>query len=383
MKSAPKPLNVNPVQQAAAFTPPPTGIVTIAGLRKEPLRYWATIRIAWLSGYKINWVVPGREGSTSGSQSVWNLDTRIRPVFDIIPARTAKYELEPYVLVAGRPHIEPTLGTRVTVNATVTSTSARGRGVSVTAAPTGLGETARWLPTPPSYVAGVWSPQGAPVAPDDTLKWEGSEKNLPVLYNEFTYAKRGQWVTTTCMAVMSSSYFRLNGLSLYNGPTPRAPVTYFFVASISAPSKYWGSLLRAMESDASGPTSRDSPTNLDFRLMPDGFIHPYTMGWQEALPLVGENHALSLFGFTLDPAANTLRMFTIDRNLRFVDMGLPTPHSATSRFVLGRNDEALVTAYFLDIVYYRGPMSVERMTFIASELDAAYGITASPSQEQV
>jgi hypothetical protein len=380
MKSVPKPLNVSPVQQVAAFTPPPTGIVTIAGLKKEKLSYWKTIRIAWLSGYKINWVVPGREGSTSGSRSVWNLDTRIRPVFDIKPARTAKYELEPYVLVSGRPHVEPTLGTRVTVNATVTSASARGRGINVTVAPTGLGEQARWLPNPAKYTpGGTWNPELVAPSPDSSIKWTGSEKNLPIIYNGFTYAKRGQWVTTTCMAIQASNYFRLSSMPLFTGSTPNAPVTMFFVASIATPTKYWGSFLRSAEPDGSKPMEL---TNVDFRLMPNGMIHPYTWGWQEPLPLVGENHAVSLFGFTLDVGAKTLRMFTIDRSLRFAEMGLPYPYSTKSEFVLGRNDEALITMYILDILMYRGPMSVDRATFIAGELDAAYGITASPSGEQ-
>jgi hypothetical protein len=388
VRSNPRSLNPNPVQRAAAFTPPPTGIVTVYGMSKEKISYWKTIRVAWFSGYKINWVIPGREGSSSSSVSVWNLDPRVQPVETIIPARTAKYALDPYVLVSGRPHIEPTFGTRVTVKVSSSPHSRHGPGVQVTQAPAGLGETARWLPEPVHFTpGGTWSPQVVPGSPDSGIKWTASEGNLPVLEPEYTYTKRGEWVTTTAMALKGSSYFRLDGMPLYTGSTPYAPVTMFFVADIVIPTKYWGSILKAVEPDGSSDINK---TNLDLRLMPDGMLHPFTWGWQEPLPLVGDSHNMTMFGFTLDPATDFLRVFTIDRSLRIAETGLPrnaktglpSKHSGTSKFMLGRTAEAVFDIFVLDILMYRGLMDVDKIEYIASELDAAYGITTSSGQEQ-
>ena len=380
-RSTPKPLSPSPVQQGAAFTPPPTGVVTVAGMNLETIEYWKTIRVAWLSGYNLNWVIPGREGATGSSSSVWNLDVRVQPVFDTFPARTAQHTLEPYVLVGGRPSIEPEYGTRVTVKFNILAArSAKGPGVLATEPPTDLGETARWLPTPASYSTRWWQPSGGTLAsPDQDINWEGSEENLPVIHDEYMYDKQGEWVTTTAMSIQSSNYFRLNGMPLYTGVTPNAPVTMFFVADIVAPTKYWGSLLRAVEPDGSSDLTK---TNLDLRLMPDGNLHPYTWGWQLPLPLVGDNHAMSLFGFYLNPLDNTARLFTIDHTLQIVEFELPTPHSSTSKFVLGRTAEALFSIYLLDVLFYRGPMTNDRIEFIASELDAAYGISRRVGQEQ-
>lgn len=376
MKPTIRPLNANPAVRAGAFTPPPTAQVTIQAMARERISYWKTIRIAWLSGYQINWVIPGRGGSVSGSKSVWNLDVRIQPEETIIPARTARWTIEPYVLQAGRPHIEPPLGTRLTISATATTTVIGPRSVEVQEAPTDLGETARWLPVPGSYSGGVWSPTAPPVAPDDAIQWTASESNLPFLDNEFTYAKRGQWITTTSMSVPHSSHFRLDGMPW---SSTGVPFTLILVAAITAPTKYWASLLRAVEADGSTPLNL---TNLDFRLMPDGNIHPFTGGWQQPLPLLSDSHTLSLFGFTWTPLENQLRMFTIDRTLQMAEMGLYWSHSDTSKFLMGRSAEAVYGLDLLDVLFYRGPMDEDQIMHIANELDAAYGITANPSEEQ-
>lgn len=374
-----KVLNPNPDQNAAAFQPPPTGIVTIEGMKRQTIDYWKTIRVAWLAGYKINWVVPGRGGSVSGSHSVWSLDLRVSPVPEIHPARTARYSVEPYVLVSGKPHQEPTLGTRITVRTTLQGQSAPGLGVAVTQAPTGLGETARWLPSPQSYVNGVWSPQSAPPGDDSAILWRGAEANQPVLYDEFTYAKRGQWVTTSSLSLRNGTYFRLEGMPLAKTKAALPPITFFFVAGMTTPTRYWASVLKAVEPDGS---TQVGTTLLDLRLMPDGNLHPFTWGWQRPLPLVGESHALSLFGFTLDSANDFLRLFTIDRTLRMAEMGLYYPHSTTANFVLGRSAEALFNMDLLDVLMYRGPLDASQIEQIASVLDASYGITAVNSQEQ-
>ena len=290
------------------------------------------------------------------------------------------------MLVGGRPYIEPVLGTRTTVKFTVTPRTARGASV-VTEAPGDLGEMARWLPTPESYSGGLWSPSGtAPAAPDASVHWQGSEQNLPAILDDFTYSKHGEWVNTTAMSLQASNYLRLDGLGLYEPPQPErsvgdplAPVTMFFVATIVAPTKYWGSLLKATEPDGSSDLSK---TNLDFRLMPDGNLHSYTLGWQAALPLVSDNHSMCLFGFTLDPATNFARIFTVDRSLQIEEFNLPSPHSSTSKFVLGMTAEALFTIYVLDILLYRGPMDTDRIEFISGELDAAYGLTPAFIQEE-
>ena len=264
------------MQQAAAFAPPPTGIVTIEGLKRETIAYWKTIRIAWLSGYKINWVIPDVRGQSS-SRSVWNLDVRVRPVDDIIPARTARYSVEPYVLVGGRPYIEPTVGTRVTVNFTMTPRTARGQRAGHRSAHRAR-ETARWLPTPASYVTRAVEPvRHRSSSPDASIKWQGSEENLPVILDEFTYAKHGEWVTTTAMSILASNYFRLKaGLSTSISrvnPSPGDPV----LRGSHRAQQVLGLTARAVEPD--GPTL--TKTNLDLRLMPDGNLHPYTWGWQE------------------------------------------------------------------------------------------------------
>lgn len=357
--------------------------MTIAGLAKQTIAYWKGIRVAWLTGYKIGWVIPGRDGSIGSTVSVWSLDVRVQPVETIIPARTARYGLESFVLVGGRPHIEPPQGTRVRVDFTLAQPHTARLGVSATEAPTGLGETARWLPVPGTYVGGVWSPSSAPVAPDAAVSWQAAEENAPVITDDFEYSKHGQWVKTTAMLLRETNYMRLDGMPLYTAGVPNEAVTLFFVAAITAPVKYWGSLLRAVEPDGSTAEIQTvKRSNLDLRLMPDGNLHPFTWGWQEALPLLGENHALSLFGFTLDPLTNSLRLFTIDRELRIADMAMPYPHSQTSSFVLGRSAEASYEAYVLDIMLYRGPMDKERLAEIANEFDSAYGISSGLSQEQ-
>jgi len=250
--------------------------------------------------------------------------------------------------------------------------------INATAAPTGLGETARWLPTPGSYTGGVWLPSGAiPPPPDAVIAWTAAEGNAPKIENEFTYAMRGEWPVVPAMAIRDSTYMRLDAMPLFSGTTPLPPVTLFVVAAFEVPIKFWASLLQAVEPDGSKPPAK---TNLDLRLMPDGNLHPFTWGWQAPLPLVGENHALSLVGFTLDVAASTLRLFTIDRELRIVDMTLPYPHSSTSQFALGRNAEATLNAYVLDILFYRGQMDSDRIEDIANQLDAAYGITPGATQ---
>ena len=95
MKSRPRSIDPNPIQQASAFAPPPTGVVTIEGMKRETIAYWKTIRLAWLAGYKINWVIPGRGGAVGSSHSVWDLDVRIQPVETIIPGTNFEVLLEP------------------------------------------------------------------------------------------------------------------------------------------------------------------------------------------------------------------------------------------------------------------------------------------------
>jgi hypothetical protein len=382
--SVPRPLALSPTAQSAAFTPPPTGVVTLESMSRDTIAYWRTIRIAWLTGYRIEWVIPGRNGSGSGSRSVWNLDVRVQPVETIFPSRTARYSVEPYVLVSGRPHIEPPQGTRVTVRFTLAQPRSLLASVTPAAAPTGMGETAAWLPTPATYSPGEWLPSGgAPPAPDAGIVWVPSEFNAPRIETEFSYALRGTWPVVTALSVRDSTYLRLDGMSLYSGTTPLPPVTLFVVAAVETPPKYWGSLLRSVEPDGSRAEDQVVPrSNLDLRLMPDGNLHPYTHGWQAPLPLVGDNHALSLFGFTLDPATGFLRLFTIDRELRMVEMHLPYQFSATSRFVLGRSAEDVFGVHVLDIRFFRGTMTADRTEDIASQLDGAYGITPRPSQEQ-
>lgn len=381
---SPRAVDPNPIQKPSAFAPPPTGVVSIDGLKRETLAYWKTVRVAWLSGFKINWVIPGREGSVTGSRSFWNLDARIQPVEEIIPSRTARYSLEPYVIVAGRPYIEPTLGTRVTVKATVSRPAARGMPRDEN--PDGLGEPypelgqdKRFMPH--EWFLGpygdLWEPTPANMGdPETDVYWQASEMNHPRLNESFTYAKRGQWVTQPSMSIHETNYYRLEDLLLGPG---HEPVTLFFVAAITAPTKYWASLLRAVEPDGGNPLG---VTNLDLRLMPDGNLHPYTWGWQAPLPLIGDRHALSLFGFTLDWESDFLRLFTIDRTFRMAEMKLYYPHSTTSKFVLGRSAEAMFNMDVLDILFYRGPMDAIRTEHIANELDASYGITATNSQEQ-
>lgn len=379
MKPQIRALNPAPVQQAAAFTPPQTTPTTVDQLAHNTLAYWATIRIAWLSGYKLSWVIPGREGAVSSGQSVWSLDPRVQMQPEIKPARTSRYEVDPYVVVAGRPHQEPLLGTSIKVTTSVRSTASTYLVKGRSTAPSGLGETARWLPYPASYSAGVWSPQTPAPAPDASIRWVASEANVPVIYNEFEYARRGEWVTAPTMALSDINHLRLEGMPLSTGVSPHPPITMFFVLALNAPSKYWTSMLRALEPD--GATSVEQ-TNLDFRLMPDGMVHPYTLGWLRALPLVGENHTLSMFGFTLDSEHNSGLMFTIDRSLQFSPLTLFAPHSITSKFVLGLAGEAVTEADLLDVLFYRGALTIDQISDIANELDAAYGITAHPSQEQ-
>lgn len=380
MRFRPTPLNPNPTQRSAAFLPPPSHAMTISEVSRLTLEYLATIRIAYLAGYRIAWVIPGREGQVSDAKSLWSLETQVVPVEEIIPARTAQYDLDPYVLVKGRPHAEPPLGTRVPVQATVAMTIGTREAVGATVAPTGLGETARWLPDPSSYTGGLWRPSVAPVGLDSAILWTAAESNAPEIDPEYTYIKRLDWITTSAMVIEGSTYFRLDGMPLYSSGTPQPPITLFFVVSVVPPSKYWGSLLRAMEPDGSATLDE---SNLDLRLMPDGNLHPFTWGWQRSLPFVGTGHTLSLFGLSLDVATNSMVLFTIDKHLQVAEMSLPAAHSATSQFALGRTAEAVFDVSVLDILFYRGPMTVDRITDIANELDAAYGISVNAAQGSI
>jgi hypothetical protein len=361
-----------PTARVSTFVPPPEGRVSLKGMKLRTLRYWKTVRLVYLAGYNVNWMIPGQGGTLSSSDAAVSLDVRLRPVPELFPERTSLFDLEPFVIVKGSAHVEPELGTVLVLSGGVNQ-AARDYGgppeaFSVAAGRPGeLGEQARWLPEPGRYVAGVWSPSVAPTGLDANVRMVGTTGNLPRIVSDYTYRRLSGWQTVPVMDTREADHFRFTGIPMSSGR-----VSFFVTAVVETPAAFWTALFAADE-----PTgvANDNFDDLELRLMPDGNLHLYSRGWHGAVACVSQRHTPVTFGVSFDTADQTVLFYAMDVSQRIRVSRLMLPHSSVARLFLGRAGRGAVSMQIMDVAYFRGPMDEARVAEVLSRLDYVYGVT--------